>query len=136
MRLEAISKTAPKGDKRMAKPKHTPSDNERLLVRPRRACHLLDCGTTHLYELIDDGELESFLDGRSRKITVESIQRYITKRLAAANKKNPVPQGSAKNAPLDPLFGCEAITQRTKVLPSRGSRRVPSPKPGTGSVSP
>ncbi len=47
------------------------SDYERLLVRPRRACHLLDCGTTRLYELIGDGELESFLDGGSRKITVE-----------------------------------------------------------------
>jgi hypothetical protein len=45
------------------------SDHERLLVRPRRACHLLDCGPTRLYELIGDGELESFLDGASRKIT-------------------------------------------------------------------
>jgi hypothetical protein len=60
------------------------SDSERLLVRPRRACHLLDCGITRLYELLNRGELESFLDGRSRKITVESIQRYIAKRLAAA----------------------------------------------------
>jgi excisionase family DNA binding protein len=123
----------------MAKRKHTPSDNERLLVRPRRACHLLDCGTTHLYELIDDGELESFLDGRSRKITVESIQRYIAKRLAAADKKNPVPKGSAKNAPIDPLVGREPVRQRTEVLPSPGSRRVRPPTPGTtgsGSVSP
>ena len=123
----------------MAKPKHTPSDNERLLVRPRRACHLLDCGTTHLYELIDDGELESFLDGRSRKITVELIQRYIAKRLAAADKKNPMPRGSAKNAPLDLLVGCEPVRQRTEVLPSPGSRRVRPPKPdatGSGSVSP
>ena len=123
----------------MAKRKHSPTDNERLLVRPRRACHLLDCGTTHLYELIDDGELESFLDGRSRKITVESIQRYIAKRLAAADKKNPVPQGSAKNAPIDPLVGREPVRQRTGVLPSPGSRRVRPPKPGTtgsGSVSP
>ena len=31
------------------------SDDQRLLVRPRRACHLLDCGTTRLYELIGDG---------------------------------------------------------------------------------
>jgi len=92
MRLEAISKTAPKGVKRMARPKRTPSDNERLLVRPRRACHLLDCGTTRLYELIAEGELESFLDGRSRKIVVESIRRYIAKRLSGEQVRNAVPR--------------------------------------------
>jgi hypothetical protein len=135
LRLGAISKTAAKGQE-MAKPKHTPSDNERLLVRPRRACHLLDCGTTRLYELIDGGELESFLDGRSRKITVESIQRYIAKRLAAADKKNPVPRGSRISGLLAER---EPVNRRTEVLPSQSGRRARSPKPGTtgsGSVSP
>jgi excisionase family DNA binding protein len=59
-------------------------DSERLLVRPKRACYLLDCGTTYLYELIAKGELRSFLDGRSRKITVDSIHQYIAKRLTPA----------------------------------------------------
>jgi hypothetical protein len=31
--------------------------------------------------LIAAGELDSFLDGRSRKITVESIYRYVRQRL-------------------------------------------------------
>jgi hypothetical protein len=53
------------------------------VVTPRRACYLLDCGTTHLYELIDNEEVESFLDGRSRKIVVASIHRLIARRLAA-----------------------------------------------------
>jgi len=43
---------------------------------------MLNCGNTRLYELIGAGELDSFLDGRSRKITVESIQRYIERQLA------------------------------------------------------
>jgi excisionase family DNA binding protein len=72
----------------MANPKHNPLENERLLVRPRRACYLLDCGTTRLYELIDDGELESFKDGRSRKIVVASIHRLIAKRLASEQSRN------------------------------------------------
>jgi hypothetical protein len=56
-------------------------DTERLVVSPRRAQHMLDCGNTRLYELLAAGELDSFLDGRSRKITVESIRRYISRRV-------------------------------------------------------
>jgi hypothetical protein len=53
-----------------------------LLVKPRAACRMLACGNTRLYELLAAGELESFLDGRSRKITVASIHRLIARRLA------------------------------------------------------
>jgi excisionase family DNA binding protein len=55
-----------------------------LVVKPRKACMLLDCGLTHVYKLIADGDLESFLDGRSRKITVESIRKHIRRRAALA----------------------------------------------------
>jgi hypothetical protein len=54
---------------------------EPLLVKPKVAWKMLACGNTRGYELIAAGELDSFLDGRSRKITVESIHRYIQKRL-------------------------------------------------------
>ena len=56
---------------------------EPLVVRPKRAWQMLDCGNTRGYELVKAGELESFLDGRSRKITVDSIHRYIARKLAA-----------------------------------------------------
>jgi hypothetical protein len=59
------------------------SDDERLVVSPRRARHMLDCGNTRLYELLKTNELESYLDGRSRKIVVGSIHRLIATRLAA-----------------------------------------------------
>jgi hypothetical protein len=59
------------------------SDSQPLLVKPKAACVLLGCGITRLYELLAAGELESFLDGRSRKITVGSIENYIARRLAA-----------------------------------------------------
>ena len=57
------------------------SDEQRLVVSPRRAMHMLDCGRTRLYELIGNGELDSYRDGGSRKITVQSIYRHIERRL-------------------------------------------------------
>jgi hypothetical protein len=55
-----------------------------LVVSPRRACHLLDCGTTRLYELINGGDLQSFRDGTSRKIVLASIRDYIARKLTQA----------------------------------------------------
>ena len=55
-----------------------------LVVKPKIAWKMLACSNTRGYELITAGELNSFLDGRSRKITVESIHRYIDRKLAAA----------------------------------------------------
>ncbi len=54
---------------------------EPLVVKPKVAWKMLACSNTHGYELLAAGELDSFLDGRSRKITVESIHRYIQLRL-------------------------------------------------------
>jgi hypothetical protein len=60
-----------------------------LVVKPKLAWKMLQCSNTRGYELLNAGELDSFLDGRSRKITVESIQRYIARRLAAECKSQP-----------------------------------------------
>jgi hypothetical protein len=54
-----------------------------LLVRPREARRLLgDCGQKQIYELLNAGELESFREGRARKIVTASIDAYIQRRLA------------------------------------------------------
>jgi len=53
-----------------------------LVVKPRVAWKMLACSNTRGYELLNAGELDSFLDGRSRKITVESIRRYIARHLS------------------------------------------------------
>jgi hypothetical protein len=74
-------------------------DDERLVVSPRRARHMLDCGNTRLYELLAAGELDSFLDGRSRKITVDSIHRYIARRLARTEATNTAPQPRRRGWP-------------------------------------
>jgi AT hook motif len=58
-----------------------PVHSEPLLVKPKVAWKMLGCGNTRGYQLLAMGELESFLDGRSRKITVESIRNYVARRL-------------------------------------------------------
>lgn len=60
----------------------TASGLEPLAVTPRQACILLGIGTTRLYELIGKRELESYLDGRARRITLESIRRRVARLLA------------------------------------------------------
>jgi len=57
------------------------SNGEPLAVSPRRAAFLLDCGMTRVYELIGSGELESYRDGASRKITMRSIRARIERLL-------------------------------------------------------
>jgi hypothetical protein len=61
-----------------------PVDVEPLVVKPKVAWKMLGCGNTRGYELLMAGELESYKDGGSRKITVASIKAYIARRLAAA----------------------------------------------------
>jgi hypothetical protein len=53
-----------------------------LVVKPKVACRILCCGTTRLYALLEAGQLESFRDGRSRKITLASIHGYVSSKLA------------------------------------------------------
>ena len=58
---------------------------EPLAVNPRQASLLLGVGITRLYELIGNGELESYRDGRARRITMQSIRRRVERLLAAAD---------------------------------------------------
>ena len=72
-----------------------PSNDEHpapLLVKPKVAWKLLGCGNTRGYQLLAAGELESFRDGGSRKITVDSIRRYIARRLDATPAAPSEPQ--------------------------------------------
>jgi excisionase family DNA binding protein len=54
---------------------------EPLVVRPNKAMRLLDCRRNYLYDLINAGELETYRDGRARKITMRSIRALIERRL-------------------------------------------------------
>ena len=62
------------------------SANEHLpatpqVVSPSKAMTMLDCGRTYLYQMLAAGELESYRDGKSRKITVASIYARIRRKL-------------------------------------------------------
>ena len=69
-----------------------PCDVGSLVVKPKIAWKMLACSNTRGYELLNAGELESFLDGRSRKITVDSIHRYIARRLRPLENDGTNPQ--------------------------------------------
>jgi excisionase family DNA binding protein len=58
-----------------------------IVVPPRQACRLLSMGLTRLYELLNKGELESYRDGRSRRITTESIRGYVERQIIADDGK-------------------------------------------------
>jgi hypothetical protein len=59
----------------------SPAD-EPLVVSPRRAQQILDMGHSRLYELLAAGELQSFKEGKSRKILVASILDFVARKLA------------------------------------------------------
>jgi hypothetical protein len=58
-----------------------------LAVKPKVAWRLLSCSNTYGYELLAAGELDSYLDGKARKITMASIQSYIARRIEAAKRQ-------------------------------------------------
>lgn len=66
-----------------------------LAVSPKKAEQILDIGHTRLYQLMNSGELESYLDASSRKITMRSIVAYVERRLNA----NKVVESEASHAP-------------------------------------
>jgi hypothetical protein len=57
-----------------------------LAVKTKDAWTMLGCSNAHGYVLIKKGEIDSYLEGRIRKVTVASIQAYIERKLAAAKK--------------------------------------------------
>jgi hypothetical protein len=67
---------------------HSTDDGEPapLVVKPKTAWRMLSCGNTRGYELLAAGELDSYKDGRSRKITVASIKALIARRVSDGGK--------------------------------------------------
>ena len=53
-----------------------------LVASPNQTMKALMVSRSTLYSLINAGELESYTEGRSRRITVESIAGYVKRRLA------------------------------------------------------
>jgi hypothetical protein len=59
-----------------------------LVVKPRTACLMLACSHKRLYQMLNR-QLESFLNGRSRLITIASIRDLIARGLAESAASKP-----------------------------------------------
>ena len=60
---------------------------EAIVLTPAQAQAALQCGVTRLWELINTGEVESFLDGNRRRITARSIRDYVNRKLGGQKKQ-------------------------------------------------
>jgi hypothetical protein len=69
---------------------------------------MLGCGNTFGYRLLAAGELQSFTDGKARKIVVASIHAYVTRRLGAAGATRTAPQLRRRGRPRKPPANNEA----------------------------
>jgi excisionase family DNA binding protein len=56
-----------------------------LAVPPREAARLLSVSLSKIYTLMRTGQLDSFMDGGSRRITMSSIYAHIERGLASAD---------------------------------------------------
>jgi len=62
---------------------------EPLVVSPKQACLLLGVGNTRLYQLIGNGELVAYKDGRARRVTIASIRARVARLARAADATAP-----------------------------------------------
>jgi excisionase family DNA binding protein len=72
------------------------NDLEPLSVSPRQACLLLNVGNTRLYQLIREGELSTYHEGRARRITVESIRARVSRLAGRKDDSAKPPAASAR----------------------------------------
>jgi hypothetical protein len=55
-----------------------------LATSVKGACRILDCGPTRMNELIKSRVVESYKDGKSRKLVVQSLIDYVARLRAEA----------------------------------------------------
>ena len=56
---------------------------ERLLLTIGEAAEMLGVGRSQVYRLISDGQLTSVKIGRSRRVSVAAIRRFVDERIGA-----------------------------------------------------
>lgn len=60
----------------------------KLVCNTEEAMRALDVGRTKFWALVNSGQLETYVDGRSRKVSVPSIFALINKRLRVRTAKD------------------------------------------------
>ncbi|MGV7215904.1 helix-turn-helix domain-containing protein [Bradyrhizobium sp. UFLA05-112] len=56
----------------------------KLVCSPQEAMRAVNCRNTKFYELLNAGELQSYMDGSRRQIVVASLVAYVQRRVDAA----------------------------------------------------
>ena len=71
----------------------------------KEACRLLSVSLSRLYELLRNGDLQSYADGYNRRVTMTSIYGYVDRRLADSGDgwQQIVPQPSQQEAGVSAL---------------------------------
>jgi hypothetical protein len=64
-----------------------PDQTEILVLPAKKAAPSIGVGMTRLYELINAGEIESYTDGKARKVVVASLKAYVERQIAAQASK-------------------------------------------------
>ncbi|SRR5258708_238690 len=99
-----------------------------LAVKTKDAWTMLGCSNAHGYVLIKKGEIDSYLEGRIRKVTVASIQAYIERKLAAAKKDTtPVRTEKATAASVAGRAKRKATEGKPIVPIANAKKRAPKP---------
>jgi excisionase family DNA binding protein len=57
-----------------------------LVTSVNGACAILHKSRDKVYDLIKSGEIESYLDGDSRRITIRSLEAYVQKKVAESKE--------------------------------------------------
>jgi excisionase family DNA binding protein len=57
-----------------------------LVTNVNGACRILRKSRDRVYGLIKSGEIESYLDGDSRRITIRSLESYVEKKVAESRE--------------------------------------------------
>lgn len=58
-----------------------------LVASPKAVGRMIDSGLTRVYELINSGEIQSYRDGKARKIIVASVEAYVERQLGLEGLK-------------------------------------------------
>jgi hypothetical protein len=98
---------------------------EPLAVKTKTAWAMLDCSNAHGWELINRGELESYKEGRIRKVVVASIHRYIERKLAAAKETGPARTEKATAVRIAKRRARKALEDGTSPQPANTSQKQP-----------
>jgi hypothetical protein len=63
----------------------------RVLLSTADACAMIGCGPRRLAQLMDGREVDSVLEGRSRRVVTASVYNLIRKRIAASHPAGQAP---------------------------------------------